>query len=984
MRISRSFSKLRGLVPALALSLGFVSSLHAAVQNRISGQVGGSYVELAHSVHPRVKESADGGAAQANLPLQSLSLRFNMTPTQQAALTQLLIEQQTPNSPNYHKWLTAAQFGAEFGLSSADLAMVSSWLTSQGFTIQAVAHGGMFIQFSGTVAQAEQAFHTSIHRLSFNGEQHIANVSAPELPAGIAGVVSGITGLDDFRARPHFIRRPGVHANNTASTSQGQEHYMAPGDLYTIYNESPLLANGINGTGITIAVVGQVTIDTADMAAFRTASGLNAANLPITVAEGTVPAEPSAAQCDSNNPPASCGDLDESSLDVEWAGAAAPDATIKFVTSSDVIYTSLTDAVDDQVAPIITDSYGGCEAENYTSSELNSLNNTFAQANAEGITITGPAGDDGATDCDDGVTSATHGLAVDFPASSPYVTAVGGTMFTGDLNAPNTYWNSTNGAAAAPAYSGSALQYIPEGVWNETTEDLATNPPEFGAGGGGVSSVFAKPVWQVGTQNDGYRDVPDVALNAAANHDGYYVCIQGSCSNGGFGTATGGFYVFGGTSVATPSFAGFLALVEQKTGGPIANANTVLYALANSTYYGSVFHDITTGNNDSPCTVGIADCTSGELGYTATTGYDQASGWGSVDVNSLVTYWSDVTPLASTMGTAAATTTVTAVTETPATVALGATDVLTITVAAQPGDSLTAAPTGEVTLTVGTTILGTVQLVNGTASYNFSDATAGTYEITAAYSGDTNYAAGSPGQVSVTVGTPTAPSTTPMFTLAGTNVTVAAGSTGTSTVTITPANGYTGTVDWSAETSVPTLLDGCYSIANTAVSGTAPVTATLTIYTDSGQCAAATTTTTTSSAATGNVRRKFASRAPATGVSAVTPAKAPFGPVPMGVAFAGLLAVGLIGRRSQGVRLLMVAGLFAVLGFGISGCSSGTSSTASSSGTDATAGVYAITLTGTDSANAAITTSITAANPIVLTVTSTTATASAATTTAGN
>jgi len=223
----------------------------------------------------------------------------------------------------------------------------------------------------------------------------------------------------------------------------------------------------------------------------------------------------------------------------------------------------------------------------------------------------------------------------------------------------------------------------------------------------------------------------------------------------------------------------------------------------------------------------------------------------------------------------------------------------------------------------------------------------------------------------------TGPSTTPGFALKATNVTVAAGASGTSTVTITPANGYTGTVDWSAVTSVPTLLDGCYSIANTAVTGTAAVTATLTVYTDSSQCTAATTS---SSAVTANVKRRFAVRAPAAGVSAVIPAKAPFGPVPMGVAFAGLLAVGFIGRRSRSVRLLMVAGLFAVLGLGMSGCGGSSSSTTSGSGTDATAGVYDLTLTGTDSANSAITAQITAANPIVVTVTST-ATSSAVTTT---
>jgi subtilase family serine protease len=981
MRISRSFSKLRCLVPALALSLGFVSSLHAAVQNRITSGVGSGLVSVPKSVHPRAKMSTDEGPAQANFALPSLSLHFNMTAAQQAALAQLLAAQQNPNSPSYHKWLTPEQFAAQYGLSSADLSVVSNWLTSQGFAIKAVARTGTFIEFSGTVSQAQQAFHTSIHKVVFNGEQHIANMSDPAVPAGIAGVVSSVSGLDDFRARPHLIRRqgPGVHPDNTVTSNGTTEHFMAPGDLYTIYDESSLLSNGTTGTGMTIAVVGQVDLSPTDIANFRTAAGLSA-TLPTTVTDGTDPGSPSAA-CLSNNPPNNCfpaaGDLGESMLDVEWAGAAAPAANIVFVNSTDVIDDSLAYAIDQNIAPIITDSYGGCESEDFSATQRTTLNGLFQVANAEGITILGPAGDDGATDCDDGVTSATHGLTVDFPASSPFVTAVGGTMFNEGSDTA-AYWSTSNGPAAAPSYSGSALKYIPEVVWNETAEDLTYNPAEFGAGGGGASIYFGKPLWQVGTgvPADNARDVPDVAFNAAANHDGYYVCQQNSCAGGSFADA----YIYGGTSVATPSFAGMLALVEQKIGARIGNANPVLYALANSTYYGSVFNDVTQGNNDSPCTSGSVDCPNGgEIGYSAGTGYDQTTGWGSVNVASLVSDWSLVTPLAS-VGTTASATTVTAAS---ATVAPSANDLITITVAPAPGNTITTAPTGTVTLTVGTTAVAPITLsANGTATYTFSEATAGQYEITAAYSGDANYAT-STGSYLVTVAAATGPSTTPGFTLAATNVTVAAGSTGTSTVTITPTNGYTGTVDWSAVTAVPTLLDGCYAIANTAVSGTAAVTTTLTVYTDSSQCTAATTTT-TSSAVTANVRRRFASRAPAAGVSAVTPTKTPFGPVPMGVAFAGLLAVGFVGRRSRGVRLLMVAGLFAVLGLGMSGCSGSSSSTAS--GTAATAGVYDITLTGTDSANSAITASLTSANPIVLTVTSTTATttSSAVTTTAGN
>ena len=109
--------------------------------------------------------------------MDSLTLRFSMTAAQQAALTQLLTDQQNPSSPRYHQWLTPEQFGAQFGLSSADIAKVSAWLTSQGFTVTGVARSSTFITFKGTVAQAQRAFNTSIHNLSLNGEQHFANTT---------------------------------------------------------------------------------------------------------------------------------------------------------------------------------------------------------------------------------------------------------------------------------------------------------------------------------------------------------------------------------------------------------------------------------------------------------------------------------------------------------------------------------------------------------------------------------------------------------------------------------------------------------------------------------------------------------------------------------------------------------------------------------------------------------------------------------------
>jgi subtilase family serine protease len=453
-----------------------------------------------------------------------------MTSAQQADLGQLLAAQLNPSSPSYHQWLTPEQFGARFGLSSSDISKVSAWLTSQGFTVTGTARSSTFIQFSGTVAQAQSAFQTSIHSLLLNGEQHISNVTDPALPATIASVVTSITGLNDFKLKPHSRARnvSGIDPTKplyTQTTSTGTNHFISPADFYTIYNENPLLtaSTPINGSGITIAVMGNTDLTTnnvlpdTNVAQFRSAAGLPAINLKLQAADPV----------GTTDPGISAGDIDEAHLDIEWSGAAAPAATILYVYSSsgNIFGNSLTYAIDNKVAPIITISYGECES-GWGTALLSTYNTLLAQANAEGQTVMSSSGDAGATDCDS-TGLATEGLNVDFPSSSPYVTSTGGTMFSGDVSAPTTYWNSANGTTG-----GSVLSYIPEQPWNETTATAGLGDSSGnggGAGGGGASAFFSKPAWQQGTgvPSDSSRDLPDIALNAAAIHDGYLVCSAG-------------------------------------------------------------------------------------------------------------------------------------------------------------------------------------------------------------------------------------------------------------------------------------------------------------------------------------------------------------------------------------------------------------------------------------------------------------------------
>ncbi len=921
-------TKLERFAGTMILLCGCVPAMLGAVHDRVVGEAQGKPVALPQTVSPRLKQAADLGEAKGEVALSSMSFRFNMTSAQKAALTQLLIDQQNPASARYHKWLRPEQFADRFGLSASDVAKVSAWLTAQGFKVTGVTRSRTAINFSGTVAQAQAAFQTSIHRVSLDGKEHLANVSAAALPANIAAVVDLVGGLNDFRLKPRArVRSVQASANPRYTSSITGATFIAPGDFYTIYDVKPLLSTSVNGTGMTIAVAGQTDISLNDVAAFRSASGLSA-NLPTVKLYGADPGIQS-------------DDLDEAQLDVEWSGAVAPAASIVYVNSSDVI-TSLTRIIDDALAPIASISYGACELGTGESA-LNSLNQLFMQANAEGITVIGPSGDSGATDCDYQAATATQGLAVDFPASSPYVTGVGGTMFN---EGSGTYFNQSNDANA-----GSAISYIPEAVWNES---LSAN--ELSATGGGLSSFFTKPAWQVGTgvPNDFARDVPDISFNADPDHDGYLFCSQGSCVDGFRTSATptsncttgSCLNVVGGTSVSTPAFAGILALVEQKIGAAtgVGNANPVIYGLANSTYYNNVFHDVTVGDNTSPCTAGSTDCPAGgSIGYAAGVGYDLATGWGSVDAFNLANDWLLVTPTGggSTTGTTISTTTLTA---SAASVTSGATVTLTATVA-NGGSGTTGTPTGTVQFLVDNVSSGSaVTLSNGTATFALGTATlaSGNHILSAAYSGDTTFA-GSKASVDLDVTSATMPD----FSLTPTTATVTtkAGTDAQGVLfTVTSVNGYAGAVAFSALTTSSTLnASGTFTVSPVTITagGTGTTTLNLSAYVTNAQ------------GASGMIRRSAA------GAASMLPAgvsRSRTGYGLSGAALACLVLVCIPRPRRFGPllgALLSVATLAASLA--MSGCGSGTSTIQPQ--INSAPGTYTISVaaTGTTSTGAQVT-----------------------------
>jgi subtilase family serine protease len=941
----------------------------AALQPRLTAPIdNSSRATLTGSRPPRAKAANDIGSVPPTMKLQGISIIFSRTPDQQAALDNLVAAQQNPSSPLYHQWLTPDQFAAQFGVADADLAAVQSWLEQQGFSIDSVSRSRNRIFFSGNAGQVASAFGAPLHYYKGPTETttHFAPSADLSVPAALSSSVLAITNLSDFRPRSHLKLRGPKGSQPRFTSSQTGNHYLTPGDVATIYNITPAYNSGYTGSNQSLAIVGQSAISLTDISNFQTAVGIAGKTPIITLVPNSGASEVYAADSDEA----------ESDLDLEYSSTIAKGAQVYFVyvgnSRNYSVINSIEYAIEQKIAPVISTSYGECEAAEGQSG-YNELNSYLAQAATQGQTVVAAAGDNGSSDCygEKGFTTAEQeALAVDFPASSQYVTGMGGTEFPAAdiVSGNNTYF----AAETTTDIINSALSYIPEQVWND--DSLASEDPAepLSAGAGGVSIFTPRPSWQTGTiggvalpASGGYRMVPDIALTASPTYAPFAFCTsdttfwatgqKASCNDGLRDAATGDLTVGGGTSFDAPTFAGLVAVINEAKGYTTGQGvvNSTLYSLAaNTTTYASAFHDITSGGNE--CSAGATYCGTGPqtTDYVSTVGYDEASGLGSINFYNLLTAWpasSGTSP-----STYASSTTLTAPTSTPA---VGATDVITITVASASTGS-TAVPTGSVSVAVnGTVVNADAPLTNGVASYSFFSPTAGSYVITATYSGNSTYAS-SIGTLTVSVGGTT---TSGSFTLTATSVSVAAGSTGSSTVTATPSGGYTGTITWSV-TLPSTLTIGCYTIANLPVTSTAPVNTTMAIYTSAAACAAA-----QAQARAGVIWHSFAS-ASAKKLAAANPASAPSGSpwkrLPLPAAFAGTLMLVCFRRRSRLLRAVLSLGavvLISVAGLGLTACSSSSSGSypTTPTSTDSPLGTYTLTLIGADSKTSTITNSTT-------------------------
>jgi subtilase family serine protease len=710
-RLKQGVPVLVVLIAALAASIVASEAMAQSVQRQVTQVVDErAMVELSGNTRPQANAANDRGAVDDNLQLDHMQLLLNRPAAAEVALEQLIAQLHDPKSTSFHQWLTAEQFATQFGPAIADVTAVSDWLSGHGLTVNGVQQGNMVIDFSGTAQQVQAAFRTAIHHLDVDGVDHIANMSDPQVPAALAGVIGGVVSLHDFR--PHANFKSKSQAAYTFSSGGSTFQAVVPADLATIYDLNPLFKAGVSGQGQTIVVIEDTDVfSTADWSTFRSTFGLSA------FASGSlsqVHPAPASGRSNCSDPGVVAGDEMEAELDAEWASASAPGAAIELASCADTRTTfggllALQNLVGAAAPPaIVSISYGECETENGATANA-AYKSVYQQAVAEGVSVFVSAGDEGAASCDPDLARATHGIGVSGFASTPYNVAVGGTDF-GDTYAGSnaTYWGTTNGSTF-----GSALSYIPEIPWNDSCAGVLLSTKEgfatpYGASGfcnssagrdflttaagsggpsgcatgspsrtgivGGTCKGYAKPSWQtlVGNPADGVRDLPDVSLFAANGLWGhYYVFCDSDAADGGTPCtgAPSGWAGAGGTSFAAPIWAGFQALVNQKTNARQGNPNPVLYALAAKEYGASgsascnstsgvstssscVFYDVTLGDIDVNCT-GSAECydPSGRNGVLSTssssyakaygtgTGWDFSTGIGTVNVSNLVNNW---------------------------------------------------------------------------------------------------------------------------------------------------------------------------------------------------------------------------------------------------------------------------------------------------------------------------------------------------------
>jgi hypothetical protein len=610
-----------------------------------------------------------------------------------------------------------------------------------------------------------------------------------------AGGMQVVSRLAGSAATPQFTDTTGgdflyVTASDAATI------YDAPNSLNRASGITPTTGGGVTGTstgaGVNIGLVGDSDLQTSDYLNYRTffLNETSPAN-PTLVVDGVDPGVIPG------------GEGEEALLDAENAAALAPGANIYFYSSNDDLLEdgaldAAVRAIEDNNVAVLSVSFGECEADlGPDGNEV--LSEDWQQAAAQGITVVVAAGDSGSAACDsDAGANAQYGLAVSGFASTPYNIAVGGTDFD-LLSLANNFATYVGGDSSTNLYEGSALGYIPENPWNDS---ISNNPPGgfstniatqypiaegstttttiVAAGGGGPSTLGACPSGEVDengncvggstgypipsfqsreTVSGAFRGVPDVSLFASPGnqHDATWAFCSDSnidqdttqtyvdCQVG----SDGSFYLdgIGGTSAPTPAFAGVLGMIIQSIGAGqrLGLANQVIYNLQAGTSGGSIFHDVTAGNNSVPCVSGSTTCGTNdfEAGYNAGTGYDLATGLGSVDISKLVSAWpsASFTATSTALSLNGGTAQVTIVHGTAVTLAT------TVAPSTATGTVSVVGPTSA----AGAAVNVNIPLTSGAGSQSVDYLPGGSYSIHAYYPGDATDAPSTSAAIPVTV-----------------------------------------------------------------------------------------------------------------------------------------------------------------------------------------------------------------------------------------
>ncbi|AEU38027.1 protease pro-enzyme activation domain-containing protein [Granulicella mallensis] len=572
--------------------------------------------------------SNDAGAVPNDTNLR-LVFVLSRSPERQAAFAQLLVDQQNPGSPNYHSWRTPQQIGSLYGPTQHDLDTLMSWLASEGFAGAEISSSHVFVSVEAPVHTVANALDTTFHYFNTPAiggapaaKPRVAATSDPAIPTSLAAIVSSIAGLADAADEPmSHVSPDSVPFSRAASNpvplynDSNGAHSLSPSDFRTIYDINPVLQSGIDGTGQKIAIVGRSQVLASDISIFESQTGL-----PNKAPNVIIP--PSGVN------PGMTKDQAEATLDVTRAIGTAPGTQVDLViTAADAgdIFLDAQYEVETLRDPIMNISFGNCETSEGAVG-VDRWDTLFAQAAGEGISVFVSSGDSGAQAC-----GTSQKRSINYICASSYATCVGGTEFA-DFATPSAFWSTTTDSA-----KGSVLSYIPEGAWNEpTVTSGGTTSFQAEGTGGGVSAIIAKPDWQtgIGIPADGFRDVPDVSFSSS-RHDGYLICLASA------GTTCTTFSHSWGTSAAAPGMAGITALMNQKLGTSQGNLNPLLYRLAASS--NSPFHDATPATSGVACdidtpsmcnnsTPGPTSLAGGVAGFALTTGYDQATGLGSLDV----------------------------------------------------------------------------------------------------------------------------------------------------------------------------------------------------------------------------------------------------------------------------------------------------------------------------------------------------------------